>query len=454
MLIDFRMKNFKSFYNETDISLVADNTKQEYKERLIEVNGKGKAKKKILPAMVIYGSNASGKTTIINALQTMKEIILNGTIKTGIDKNIDLLDISSFIHDIEKRKEPIVFDITFKNKLYTYNYKVGIKLVSPNEFDKKHVDYEEFNIIDYIKTGSSIKEKKINLFKRVSNKVILNTRKEVLEIYEKHDNYIDDLKNKEIGFNENLDTKEIFLTNSFKGSISLKITSDVIDWFENKLITIIDFSTRNLSLIIPECDLKDNEIYCNNVLAKLVNMADFGPQKIGYASNEKDGNNRKYKQKSAYKIKGINGNIIIDSDLIESRGTRKLIDFSMEFIQYFDEGGVFVLDEFDASIHPELVGGIIDLFNNKEVNKNNAQLIFNTHNPLFLQKRFFRRDQIMFVEKNSETYMSSVYKLSDFDTRNDKNYMKNYFEGKFGAIPFVDFEYALIEDIASDKKTK
>ena len=84
--------------------------------------------------------------------------------------------------------------------------------------------------------------------------------------------------------------------------------------------------------------------------------------------------------------------------------------------------------------------GIIDLFNNPEINREKAQLVFNTHNPIFLQEKFFRRDQIVFVEKDRETYMSKVYKLSDFNIKSGSNYMKQYFEGNFGAIPFIDFE--------------
>ena len=56
----------------------------------------------------------------------------------------------------------------------------------------------------------------------------------------------------------------------------------------------------------------------------------------------------------------------------------------------------------------------------------------------------------MFVEKDEETYMSSVYKLSDIDIRNDASYMKNYFEGKFGALPFIDFEEALYDEKGAD----
>jgi len=82
-----------------------------------------------------------------------------------------------------------------------------------------------------------------------------------------------------------------------------------------------------------------------------------------------------------------------------------------------------VLDEFDAAIHPELVKGIIALFNDQSINKKGAQLIFTTHNPIYLSNKIFRRDQIIFVEKDKDTFESTIYSLADFgsaDVRNDQ----------------------------------
>ena len=90
---------------------------------------------------------------------------------------------------------------------------------------------------------------------------------------------------------------------------------------------------------------------------------------------------------------------MVPAELMESRGTLKLLDFAIPFETLFAKGGTFVLDEFDAAIHPELIKGIIALFNDQTVNKKGAQLIFTTHNPIYLNNKIFRRDQIKFVEK-------------------------------------------------------
>lgn len=439
MLLNFKIKNFKSFYNETEISMIANNAQKDLRDRLINISGKKTIKKNVLPSMVIYGANASGKTSIISAINMLKQIVINGTIKKQIkNKDIRELDICSFIHDNQKLNEPIHLEITFKTDEYIYNYLINIIATYVNSIRK--IVSEELNIVEYKKVGTSVKESKINIYKRYENRVELNKNLNTIKLLDKDDKFLKELDSLEKTFSENLDKEDLFLTTGFKSMISLKMSSDILNWFQEKLITVVDFNVKEPLVSFDDNGDNEMKVFRNNQLDKLIKIADFGPQQIGYI---KDNNTGKYTLNSFYKPKGSRQGIIVDSKTIESKGTIKLIDFWIGFMEFFTRGGVFILDEFDCSIHPELVSGIIDLFNNKEINKNHAQLIFNTHNPLYLQKKFFRRDQIMFVEKDEETYMSSVYKLSDIEIRNDASYIKNYFEGKFGALPFIDFEAAL-----------
>ena len=439
MLLNFKIKNFKSFYNETNINMIADSAKRDFNDRLINVTGKKTVKKCALPSMVIYGANASGKTSIISAINMLKQIVINGTIKKQIkNKDIRELDICSFIHDNKKINEPIHLEITFKTKEYIYNYIFNIIATYINPIRK--IVSEELNIIEYKKIGTSVKENIINIYERYENYVKLNKDEYAIKLLGKSEEFSNEMENLEKTFSENLDKEDLFLTTGFKSMISLKISNDILNWFQEQLITVVDFNVKEPLVSFEDNEDQEMKVFRNNQLDKLIKIADFGPQKIGYM---KDNNTGKYTLNSFYNPKGAKQGIIIDSKTIESKGTIKLIDFWIGFMEFFKKGGVFILDEFDCSIHPELVSGIIDLFNNKDINKNNAQLIFNTHNPLYLQKKFYRRDQIMFVEKDEETYMSNVYKLSDIEIRNDASYMKNYFEGKFGALPFIDFESAL-----------
>ena len=110
-----------------------------------------------------------------------------------------------------------------------------------------------------------------------------------------------------------------------------------------------------------------------------------------------------------------------------------------------ENGLILVVDELDASLHPNLTQKIIELFHSKETNPKNAQLIFNTHNTNLLSpsSNLFRRDQIWFVKKDHYG-TASLYSLADFKTdevRKDDNYEKDYIAGQYGAIPYLgDFE--------------
>ncbi len=121
-------------------------------------------------------------------------------------------------------------------------------------------------------------------------------------------------------------------------------------------------------------------------------------------------------------------------------------------------GSTLVVDEFDASIHPMVLMNIIKIFHNDEINTKGAQLIFNTHNPIFLNSSLFRRDEIKFVERNEETNCSEVYSLSDFRTsgkygvRKTDDYMKNYFVNRYGAIKDVDLSDHFLNIIEHDQE--
>ena len=90
---------------------------------------------------------------------------------------------------------------------------------------------------------------------------------------------------------------------------------------------------------------------------------------------------------------------------------------------------------------------IINVFHNDDVNIHHAQLIFNTHNPIFLNSNLFRRDEIKFVESDDDTHNSVLYALSDFGTTGDKgvrkheDYMSKYFISQYGAIKDISHQY-------------
>ena len=97
-------------------------------------------------------------------------------------------------------------------------------------------------------------------------------------------------------------------------------------------------------------------------------------------------------------------------------------------------------------MHPYLTEMIINMFNKKELNKSNAQLIFNTYDTNLLKLNILRRDQIWFTEKDNNTASCDLYSLSDFSVRKNENYEKGYMLGRYGAVPFIKNDFNLWEE--------
>ena len=106
-----------------------------------------------------------------------------------------------------------------------------------------------------------------------------------------------------------------------------------------------------------------------------------------------------------------------------------------------DNGKTLFIDELGAQFHPVMSRYIINMFNSQKNSK--GQLFFTTHDVTNLSSELFRRDQIWFAEKNNlmETTLYSLveYKVNNSKIRNDENYAKNYMQGKYGAIPFINY---------------
>jgi hypothetical protein len=130
----------------------------------------------------------------------------------------------------------------------------------------------------------------------------------------------------------------------------------------------------------------------------------------------------------------------------ESAGTRKAFQISGPVVWALMNGGVLIIDEIEAKMHPRMTLDTIDLFLNKEMNPHNAQLIFATHDTNILTYSRLRRDQIYFAQKN-KWESTEIYSMSDFvymgsndptkleKERPDTDKEKRYLEGRYGAIP-------------------
>ena len=121
----------------------------------------------------------------------------------------------------------------------------------------------------------------------------------------------------------------------------------------------------------------------------------------------------------------------------ESTGTLRFLAYIQSVIEMISDGGVFIVDEMSARLHPLLTKLIVDIFGSSHNKK--AQLIFTKHDISLLNNNQFRRDEVVFVDKN-ERGESSLYALSDLKVREDATFNKDYLQGKYGAIPIFNYD--------------
>ena len=438
MLLQFKAENFKSFLDEMDFSMTPAPKQKDLEYSILEHKIGNKTYKGLCSA-IIYGPNASGKTNIISAMDVFKEIVLKGNIRNSDElrsPNISEGKLELIPNNLNRYPKPTKFYIRFVEGelLVEYELKIDLGLFLDRNYQRK-IEFESLRINDktiYERTD------RIEFFNLKSIEKYLIT-----EFRENEDSA------KAIARN-NLNETELFLTNGFKMMFSSKIVSFILEWFEEKFIVIYRADAAEIKSKLDNTE--GGKIFINRTTNDAAKLFGINSNALGYVVPE-DG--REPQLCSIFKDNGV----AIPAKHFESYGTVRFINIFPLILKALVEGSVLVMDEFDANIHPMGLMNIINIFHDDDINKKNAQLIFNTHNPIFLNANIVRRDEIKFVERDDETHLSAHYSLSDFKTsgsngvRKADDYLKHYFLGRYGAVKEIDF-YDLFETLIKDNSSE
>jgi len=327
----------------------------------------------------------------------MRYIIIYSSIKSSTSE----IDVTPFLLNTETENEPSFFEILFLIDGIRYRY--GF------EANKKSVKAE------WLFQRKKLKEE--YLFIRENDGIGLSP------IFEEG-----------IGVEKKTRDNALFLSkvDSDNGEISQKI----MKWFSD-LRTISGLEHEKYTHFTLSMLEKETE---KNKLLNFYNQMDLGFVDIS-VNDDLDG----VKSKN---IQTLHKKFTPDGEFIESKsfsliyqessGTNKLVDISGPIFDTLSNGRILVIDELDAKLHPLMTVAIIKLFNNQEYNKNNAQLIFATHDTNLLKYGEFRRDQIYFIEKDKYE-ASDLYSLVEYKdkVRKDRSFEKDYISGRYGAIPYI-----------------
>lgn len=397
---------------------------------------------KALCSSVIYGPNAAGKTNIIGAMDVLRAIVLRGNIRNSEEKSspnpaASMLELIPNKNSLQV--QPVEFAIDFVEEGLRVHYAISMNLgLFLDEDYAREILSEELWVNGeriYLRNGE-LSFGNFKVIKAYMTDAYMLNSESAIEISR-----------------DSLNREELFLTNGFKLLFSKELVKLIIDWFANKLMVI--YRADSMQMIKRFVDSqKRTTVYVEQTTNQAAKIFGINSNAVGYVADNDD---MDAKLCSIFEKKQGKKGIVIAAEIFESYGTIRFINIFPLVIRALQTGGTLIVDEFDASIHPMALMNIVNAFHNDEINLEQAQLVFNTHNPIFLNSNLFRRDEIKFVERDDNTDCSVLYALSDFGTsgengvRKHEDYMKNYFISQYGAIKDIDFT-PVFEEIFQKKE--
>jgi hypothetical protein len=419
MLLEFTVGNFLSFRDKNTLSLSATAIKEFANSNIIATQ-----RYQLLKSSVIYGANSSGKSNMIKAMSTMRKLVLQSFKQASTEE----LNITPFLLNTENEESPSFFEVLFLVDDVRYRY----------GFEADNTSFKSEWLFE------SKKQAEKPLFVRENDGI------EVMKIFAEGK----DLEEK---------TRDNALFLAVVDQFNGKTAKAIMNWFNN-FVTVSGLSHERYTGIT--FTLLENE-ETKPAMQTFYNNADLGFDAVKLNKKEFDVARlpkdmpESIMQEISTKLQGhtmvdaitlhkkydsknkVIGTVEFDMDSQESAGTNKVFNMSGPIFDVLHDGGVLVVDELDASLHPLLTLAITKLFNSQEHNPKNAQLIFATHDTNLLTYGNYRRDQIYFVEKDKYG-ASDLYSLVEYKEegavkaiRKDRSFEKDYIQGRYGAIPFI-----------------
>lgn len=382
------VNNVLSFREETILDMTAINAYKEHECNLIN-NG---TKEKYVKVAAIYGANASGKSNLYLAMAYFQNIIVKSL--NNVDEGEETAISEYYIpFCFEKNEENSEFQVVLiiDDCEYKYGFEYNAECIAGEWLYRKNLKTNRTAII----------------FERTTENVAFgaSVRKEC------------DL------YREQIPIETLVLSFFNKLKLKTDIFRSVYSGIMDTLVVPTDFceDSRVLVAFLPKVIDREKE-----KLIEFLSAIDTGIKDIVYDDSEKEINFFTFHE-------GKDGDEYPLDLYSESEGTIKSIMlFIYARIAILNNKSIFV-DELNVKLHPLLLKFIVDLFYEK---KSMAQLIYTTHDTTLMDKKFFRRDQIWFVQKDEFGY-SELSALSDFKVRSDASFEKDYLAGVYGGIPLI-----------------
>lgn len=411
MLLEFRVKNFRSLRDECTLSLVASSDKMLAATNTIETGLKS------LPSVVrtaaIYGANASGKSNLVRAMQAMREIVI-GSANYQIGQ--PFLMVQPFKLDTTSAAKPTEFEVTFLLKGVRYQY--GFSLTTERITSEWLFAYPTAKAQKWFEREYDPNKKK--------------------DIYHPGPH----LSGQRSLWQKATKQNSLYLSTAVQ--LNSEQLKGIFEWFSTNLVIFPDSLTpsfdytvfyirNNMSNAVRDflinADISIDNILIDNRKALQWNM-NFASGEIKSALEERD------MYMPMFQHVTQNGSATFEFE-DESGGTQKLFALAGPLFDILKNGYILFMDELERSLHPLLVRQLIALFQNPKMNAHGAQLIFTSHETSLLKSDILRRDQIWFTEKDAKQ-ASALFPLTEFTPRKNEAFESGYLSGRYGAVPILD----------------
>jgi AAA15 family ATPase/GTPase len=418
MLIDFSVSNFRSIHQRQTLSMAATVAYDELlASNTFEVQVAGTLPRLVRSA-VLYGPNASGKSTLIAALDFLQTLVLRSHNHQAGDR----LDAVPFKLTPQSRAADSEFEITFVADGIRYEY--GVCCNAQRVSEEWLFAYPQ---------GRAQK-----WFHRVWDPAAGR------DAY-KFSPYFSEKKRRESWAEQTLENTLYFSKAVQNNQEQLR---PVFDWFKERLRVMPSPQALSGAYTMHRC--RDPEE--RRQIVDFMNMADLCiadlrleestftaeelPKDMPAAVREhivKEMDGKKITSIKFVHQDTVTGEGVEFSEDEESDGTQALFAFAGPWLDVTENSRVLVVDELDTSLHPMLVHYLVKRLH---AENSKAQLIFTTHDTTLLSQKILRRDQIWFMEKDAER-SSRLYPLSDFSPRENEAIERGYLNGRYGGIPFL-----------------
>ena len=443
MLIRYSVENFLSFRQRVEMSMIPGKGTLKKHHLSEPVNGV-----KTLKTSIVLGANASGKSNLIKAIDFGRNFIVRGY---PVGQHLDYQCFRLNVADAS-RESRMEFEIQTAGKNYAYGFVFNHKGVVEewlyeltNRKEKaifeRDTKSEQIFKMDYLLELNPSKEHQqyISFTAKGTPENQLFLREMVVRNVAANTENIEDVQHVYNWFLNAL--KVVFPDDKYKHGLESEIMDDdklkkmyedFLKYFGTGIagISMVDEKLENLNL--PENIL-------SSIKEKVLSQKSEGVRVVinfngnSYFFSFEKGELHVRRLKTKHQVKG--GDYAYFDTVDESDGTNRIIDLIPLLIDLIEGENVFVIDEMERSLHPNLIYDIIDLFLDEDTHSK-GQLILATHESSLITQNLFRKDEIWFVVKNEEG-ASHLHSLEDYKVRFDKDIRKDYLLGRFKAVPRI-----------------